>query len=67
MREETPSAAEFRRQAVNVLGSKELAMGWLRTPAMALNQQRPMDLLGTEVGRQTVSTLLVQLEFGVYL
>jgi putative toxin-antitoxin system antitoxin component (TIGR02293 family) len=49
------------KAAAEVLGSDEEARRWLREPAMDLNQQRPIDLIETEAGTQTVMDLLQQL------
>jgi putative toxin-antitoxin system antitoxin component (TIGR02293 family) len=54
-------------KAVEVFGTREDALVWLDLPAMALGQTTPASLLGSEAGRQTVSNLLLQLEFGVYI
>lgn len=53
-------------QAANVFGSKEGAAEWLMQPAMALNQNRPIELLGTAEGREQVDRLLTRLQYGVY-
>ena len=58
---------EVRKLATRVFGSKDGARRWPETPALALGQQRPIELLGTTVGRRTVRNLLVQLEHCVYV
>lgn len=60
------TAKEIRDLATGVFGSRRDAAAWLRTPALGLNQARPVDLLVTAAGRRLVYTLLVQLEYGVY-
>lgn len=52
--------------ATHVLGSRDLAAHWLAQPALALDGQRPQDLLATEPGLAAVKTLLARMEFGVY-
>jgi putative toxin-antitoxin system antitoxin component (TIGR02293 family) len=54
-------------KAVEVFGSKEEAELWLRRPALALNGERPIDLLKTPQGTQLVQELLVRLEYGIYI
>ena len=58
--------AEILAKATKVLGSQEEAEQWLERPAMALDQQRPIDLLATPAGAKLVETLLVRIEYGVY-
>ena len=52
--------------AARVLGTRELADHWLTHPALALDGQSPMDLLGTTSGVKSVKDLLTRMEFGVY-
>ncbi|TPG37950.1 DUF2384 domain-containing protein [Roseomonas nepalensis] len=59
-------AGEVLTQAAGVFGSREAAAEWLTRPAMALDQRRPVDLLGMEGGRKQVELLLIRLEYGVY-
>ena len=54
------------RRASAIFGSEVEARRWLNTPAMALDQKRPADLVRTASGRQAVEAVLVRLEFGVY-
>lgn len=54
-------------KAIEVFGSREDALAWLERPAMALEQKTPASMLGSEGDRRTVSNLLLQLEFGVYV
>lgn len=58
--------AEVLTTATNVLGSQAEAEKWLATPAMALNQRRPLDLLSSPAGVEMVEQLLGRLEYGVY-
>jgi putative toxin-antitoxin system antitoxin component (TIGR02293 family) len=55
-----------RKRAAEVLGGNEDANAWLREPAMALNQQRPVDLLDTDKDGQLVLDLLKRIEHGAY-
>jgi putative toxin-antitoxin system antitoxin component (TIGR02293 family) len=52
--------------AQRVLGTDELAKHWLTHPAMALDGKRPIDLLTTESGINTVKDLLIRLEYNIY-
>ncbi|MBT2305352.1 DUF2384 domain-containing protein [Variovorax paradoxus] len=53
-------------KAVDVLGTREVARKWIRSPAMGLNGARPIDLLRTEEGARVVHEFLMRLEYGVY-
>ena len=54
------------RQAIEVLGSQEAAERWLSTPAMGLDQRKPIDLLQSTEGTELVKTLLTRMDYGVY-
>jgi putative toxin-antitoxin system antitoxin component (TIGR02293 family) len=58
--------AEILNKASAVLGSEEAAERWLSSPAVALEQRLPMDLLTTQAGAEIVEQLLGRLEHGVY-
>jgi len=58
--------AEVVAKATLVLGNREAAVQWLTSPAMGLDQQKPLDLLATPVGTQLVEELLGRIEHGVY-
>jgi putative toxin-antitoxin system antitoxin component (TIGR02293 family) len=53
--------------AFDVLEDKHLAMQWLLTPNVLLNENRPIDALATERGCERVRQLLARLEHGVGL
>jgi putative toxin-antitoxin system antitoxin component (TIGR02293 family) len=55
-----------RKLAGQVFGSKAEAKRWLRTPAMALNQRCPAELLETDKGAAAVIDLLTRLEYCVF-
>ena len=65
--ERTWKFAEILAKASAVLGSQEDAEHWLKSPAMGLNQQRPIDLLATRAGAEIVEKFLKQLEYGIYV
>ena len=58
--------AEILTTATEVFGSQEDAEKWLITPAVALDQRRPVDLLSSPAGVEMVEQLLGRLEHGVY-
>lgn len=53
-------------QAIGVFGSQEAAERWLASPAMGLDQRKPIDLLQSSEGTELVKTLLSRMEYGVY-
>jgi len=59
-------AGDVLTQAAEVFGSSEAAADWLMRPAMALDRQRPVELLGTAAGKEQVGLLLIRLQYGVY-
>ena len=58
--------AEILAKASTVFGSQEDAERWMETPAVGLNQHRPIDLLSTTAGTELVEQYLERIEFGVY-
>jgi putative toxin-antitoxin system antitoxin component (TIGR02293 family) len=58
--------AEVLGRATEIFGTREEALEWLQRPAMALDQRRPIDLLGTPAGAELVEDHLTRLEYGVY-
>ncbi len=58
--------AEILTTATEVFGSQSEAEKWLTTPAVALDQRRPVDLLSSPAGVEMVEQLLGRLEYGVY-
>ncbi len=58
--------AELLAKATDVLGNQEAAEQWLNSPAIGLDQRRPLELLSTAVGAEMVERLLGRIEFGVY-
>ncbi len=49
-----------------VLGSEERAGQWLTSPIMALEGQRPIELLSTVKGYERVKNKLLQIEYGTF-
>jgi putative toxin-antitoxin system antitoxin component (TIGR02293 family) len=58
--------AELLSRAAELFGSQAAAEAWLERPAMALEQRRPIDLLSTPAGVETLEAHLTRLEYGVY-
>lgn len=58
--------AELLAKATDVFGSRAEAERWLKTPAIALEQRSPLELLGSPAGVELVEQLLGRLEYGVY-
>jgi putative toxin-antitoxin system antitoxin component (TIGR02293 family) len=59
--------AEILAKATDVLGSQDVAEKWLETPAIGLDQRRPIDLLSTPAGVELVEDYLIRLDYGVYV
>ncbi len=57
---------EVTEAAERVLGSRLAAEQWLTRPAIALDRERPIDLLTSTIGIQAVKDLLTRMEHGVY-
>lgn len=60
------SFARVLAKATEVLGTQDAAERWLSRPALALDGQRPIELLSTPVGAQLVEQLLGRIDHGVY-
>lgn len=58
--------AEILGRAIELFGSQAEAEQWLERPAMALEQRKPIDLLSTPAGVESVEDHLTRLEYGVY-
>jgi putative toxin-antitoxin system antitoxin component (TIGR02293 family) len=58
--------ADIMAAAIDLQGSLAEAESWLSTPAIALDQRTPLDLVATPVGAEMVKALIVRLNFGVY-
>jgi putative toxin-antitoxin system antitoxin component (TIGR02293 family) len=52
--------------AEEVLGTREKAGRWLRTPNRALGGAVPLELLDTDLGAQQVEQILGRVEYGVF-
>jgi putative toxin-antitoxin system antitoxin component (TIGR02293 family) len=49
-----------------VLGSENEVRLWLNSPVLALEGQKPIELIKTESGRRRIENVLLQIEAGVY-
>lgn len=58
--------AEILGRAIDLFGAQEEAEAWLERPALALAQRKPIDLLATPAGVETIEEHLTRLEHGVY-
>lgn len=58
--------AEILNTAAELFGDQESAERWLTSPAVALEQRSPVDLMTTQPGAEMVEQLLMRLEHGVY-
>ena len=57
--------ARIAAQAFGVFGTEEKASSWLRRPNRALNNERPMRLLDTDVGSRQIEDILGRIAHGV--
>jgi putative toxin-antitoxin system antitoxin component (TIGR02293 family) len=52
--------------AIDVLDSQEHAVAWLREPSDALGGRTPLEVVTTDIGAERVTTMLYQMEHGIY-
>ncbi|ESE36604.1 toxin-antitoxin system, antitoxin component domain protein [Escherichia coli A35218R] len=52
--------------AVEYFGSKTKAKEWLDKPSRALSYKKPIELISSESGAQTVLNLIGHMSYGVY-
>jgi len=58
--------ADVTARAVEVFGTREKALRWLRSPVRALGDQTPISLLNTPEGMAQVEDVLGRIEHGVW-
>ena len=58
--------AEILIRSIDLLGSRAEAERWLAGPVMALDQRKPIDLLSTPAGVESIEDHLTRMEYGVY-
>jgi putative toxin-antitoxin system antitoxin component (TIGR02293 family) len=61
-----PQYKELLGLATEVLGSSEIAVAWMNTPALGLNGARPIDLIFGPNSAEDVKALLDRMHYGVY-
>jgi putative toxin-antitoxin system antitoxin component (TIGR02293 family) len=67
--DESDRAARMARiiaLADEILGAKEKASSWLRTPNRALGGKLPIDEIGTDPGYRAVEEVLYAIAYGMY-
>ena len=62
----TMRVARVFAQAKDTFGTKEKASHWLQSPNRALRGAVPLELLDTDAGAQSVHTILLRIDYGVY-
>jgi hypothetical protein len=60
------ASAEVTNIATRMLGSRVLAERWLDQPALAQDRRRPLEMLTSSTGIETVTDFLTRIGFGVY-
>lgn len=58
--------ASVTSRAIDVLGSQDAAERWLSSPALGLDDRKPIDLLQSTEGTELVKTLLTRMDYDVY-
>jgi putative toxin-antitoxin system antitoxin component (TIGR02293 family) len=58
--------AEILGRVIRLFGPQADAEEWMKRPQMALDRRRPIDLLSTPAGVETLEDHLTRLEYGVY-
>jgi putative toxin-antitoxin system antitoxin component (TIGR02293 family) len=57
---------EVTARAIEVLGSREKALRWLRTPVRSLGDRSPLSLLDRQEGIEQVRDVLGRVEHGIW-
>jgi putative toxin-antitoxin system antitoxin component (TIGR02293 family) len=58
--------ARVMAHTLQVLGSRDKALEWLRGANRALDGSVPISLLDSDIGAQQVSEILGRIEYGIY-
>ncbi|WP_137822535.1 antitoxin Xre/MbcA/ParS toxin-binding domain-containing protein [Pseudomonas sp. D(2018)] len=58
--------AETLARATRIFGSREKAERWMVTPALGLEQRRPIEMLASAEDLEVLETFLGRIEYGVY-
>jgi putative toxin-antitoxin system antitoxin component (TIGR02293 family) len=64
--EKVARLARVADTAGRVLGAREAAAEWMKSPNRALGDATPLSLLDTDVGAEAVMDVLVRIESGVF-
>ena len=59
-------AKVYKRSLILFEGNAEQAIGWLKTPQLALGNVSPLQCIETEPGASEVEELIGRIEFGVF-
>lgn len=54
------------KKAIKIFGSRQMAIEWLESPLVALNNQKPRDVIHTSEGAEWVSNLLERIRTGEF-
>jgi len=57
---------EVTARAIEVLGSRDKALRWLRTPVRSLGDRSPLSLLDKQDGIERVKDVLGRIEHGIW-
>ena len=49
-----------------ILGDRDYALKWLRSPAIGLDQRRPIDLIQEATDQELLHDFLGRIDYGVY-
>ncbi len=63
---EETAVAQVIEKAVDTFGNIDRASGWFDAPNLALDGEKPIDLLYSEEGRHKVLTILGRIDYGLY-
>ncbi len=64
--EELLDMIRIYKQAIDIFGSKEKAIEWIKTPLSALSGESPETLFDTFEGRQWVAQILRKIQYGEF-
>ena len=53
-------------KCLDIFGTRENSVAWLKHPSLALQNTKPLDYLDTNAGAEIVMNLLGRIEYGVY-
>jgi putative toxin-antitoxin system antitoxin component (TIGR02293 family) len=61
-----PAVVDITARAIEVFGTREKALRWLKTPVRTLDDNTPLSLLGSPDGITRVEDVLGRIEHGVW-